>query len=145
MTSTKPTYGELLRDPRWQRKRLEIMQREDFTCEFCHRTDATLNVHHGYYERGQMPWEYPDSSLHCLCEHCHEWLEQLMREMKRMMGRVAINDLKEVHALLCALRDDPAPVSRKRFEDTSPAFRAGWYDRWERIGKALMHRWSHAL
>lgn len=31
------TYYELLKDPRWQRKRLEVMQRANFECEDCHK------------------------------------------------------------------------------------------------------------
>jgi hypothetical protein len=65
------SYSELLLDPRWQRKRLEIMQRDDFTCQKCSCSSDTLNVHHCYYENGLSPWEYPDSSLLTLCKLCH--------------------------------------------------------------------------
>lgn len=64
-------YSELLRDPRWQRTRLEIMERENFTCQECGAADKTLNVHHTYYAKGRAPWEYELESLHCLCENCH--------------------------------------------------------------------------
>lgn len=66
------SYSDLLRNPRWQRKRLEVMQRADFKCERCGDGTVTLNVHHTYYERGRKPWEYPNESLECLCEPCHE-------------------------------------------------------------------------
>lgn len=66
------TYDQLLRDPRWQRKRLEIMERDRFTCRHCERTDLTLNVHHTYYLKGMMPWEYPSGSLYTFCEPCHK-------------------------------------------------------------------------
>ena len=39
-------YDELLKDPRWQRKRLEAMQADKFTCQMCFRSDKPLNVHH---------------------------------------------------------------------------------------------------
>lgn len=65
------SYGELLRDPRWQRKRLEIMQRADFRCEQCGTDRITLNVHHLRYFRGRNPWEYEGRYLVCLCEPCH--------------------------------------------------------------------------
>jgi len=66
------TYAQLLRDPRWQKKRLEIMERDDFECRICGRDDLTLNVHHTYYEKGVAPWEYPDGSMYTFCEPCHE-------------------------------------------------------------------------
>lgn len=65
-------YDNLLKDPRWQRRRLEIMQRDDFTCNHCGSTKNTLNVHHLYYVKNKMPWEYPDDALITLCEECHE-------------------------------------------------------------------------
>lgn len=67
----KSEYSERLRDPRWQKKRLEIMQRDKFTCQWCSDTKAPLNVHHCYYENNNNPWEYPDASLLTLCENCH--------------------------------------------------------------------------
>lgn len=65
------TYSEKLRDPRWQKRRLEIMSRAQFSCENCGSSTETLNVHHSIYKRGIDPWEYEDSALHCLCESCH--------------------------------------------------------------------------
>lgn len=66
------SYVERLRDPRWQRKRLEIMQRAEFLCESCDASDKTLNVHHKLYRKGANPWDYEDFELECLCEDCHE-------------------------------------------------------------------------
>lgn len=66
------TYAERLRDPRWQRKRLEILSRDKFTCVQCGDFKSTLHVHHANgYRNGLMPWEYPDRELKTLCENCH--------------------------------------------------------------------------
>lgn len=70
--ATRKPYWEKLRDPRWQKKRLEIMERDKFKCCQCGDMSSTLNVHHGYYERGLDPWEYDDDTLWTLCERCHE-------------------------------------------------------------------------
>lgn len=64
------TYSEKLKDPRWQRKRLEVMQRANWRCELCGDPLSTLHVHHLGYERGKEPWEHED--LACLCEHHHD-------------------------------------------------------------------------
>lgn len=66
------TYSDKLRDPRWQKKRLEILNRDAFTCVFCESTEKELHVHHRRYERGKDPWEYPDQALVTLCKDCHE-------------------------------------------------------------------------
>ncbi len=66
------SYIELLRDPQWQRKRLEILNRDDFTCQACAEKTKTLHVHHKRYRRGCKPWEYDGADLVTLCEDCHE-------------------------------------------------------------------------
>lgn len=65
------TYWEKLKDPRWQKKRLEIMQRDEFKCSRCNRGDVTLNVHHRIYRKKCEPWEYGDDDLTTLCQPCH--------------------------------------------------------------------------
>ena len=65
------TYAEQLKDPRWQRKRLEIMSRDNFHCTSCGFDDRTLCVHHKEYIRGFKAWEYPDVLLVTLCDVCH--------------------------------------------------------------------------
>lgn len=67
----KAKYAQKYRDPRWQKKRLEVMQRDGFKCLFCGAADKTLNVHHCYYIAGRDPWDYHPASLLTLCERCH--------------------------------------------------------------------------
>ncbi len=63
-------YSEKLRDPRWQKKRLEVMNRDAFTCQHCGDKEITLNVHHKQYHGN--PWDAPSESLETLCELCHK-------------------------------------------------------------------------
>lgn len=64
------TYSEKLKDPRWQKKRLEILNRDKFTCLLCGDTTTTLHVHHKAYN-GLEPWEAGHQELETLCDHCH--------------------------------------------------------------------------
>jgi len=73
---TQKQYWQKLQDPRWQRKRLEILNEAGFECECCGDTESQLQVHHGYYEKGKEPWEYEDETLWCLCDECHETAHQ---------------------------------------------------------------------
>lgn len=66
------TYYELLKDPQWQRRRLEIMNAANFECDNCGASEKTLTVHHKRYIKGLKPWEYEDQYLICLCEDCHK-------------------------------------------------------------------------
>lgn len=70
--NTKITYSEKLKDPRWQKRRLEIMQLDNFRCRGCETKERTLHVHHKYYIKGREPWEYEDDALITYCELCHE-------------------------------------------------------------------------
>lgn len=69
------SYSEKLRDPRWQKMRLEVMQRDKFTCRVCNNSEKTLNVHHRFYRKGASPWDYEPSALVTLCEDCHAAVE----------------------------------------------------------------------
>lgn len=94
----------LLRDPRWQAKRLRIMERDGFRCRHCEDTTRNQQVHHTYYEHGLLPWDYPDHSLLTLCDLCHqieedgkqETDERIARAIRRMgadnkaIGRIAL-------------------------------------------------------
>lgn len=62
-------YSDLLKDPRWQRRRLDIMNRDKFKCRSCESGTNTLNVHHFSYTGN--PWEADDKTLITLCEKCH--------------------------------------------------------------------------
>jgi hypothetical protein len=65
-------YLTKLRDPRWQKKRLEVLERDNWTCQLCGDKQSTLTVHHRYYTKGAEPWDYPGECLVTLCENCHE-------------------------------------------------------------------------
>lgn len=65
------TYLAKLRDPRWQKKRLQVLDSANWQCEMCGDNESTLNVHHKQYFKGRDPWEYDRDQLAALCEHCH--------------------------------------------------------------------------
>ncbi len=68
---------EDLKNPKWQRTRLEIMQRDNWACTKCGAKDKTLNVHHVRYIEGRKPWEYCSSDLETICEICHSKLHKV--------------------------------------------------------------------
>lgn len=59
-------------DPRWQKKRLEILNRDNWQCVACGDGTNTLHVHHADYH-GEL-WDTPDDMLQTLCEKCHSSL-----------------------------------------------------------------------
>jgi len=65
------TYAEKLKDPRWQKKRLEVFNRDGFKCLLCEDDKTELQVHHISYDYKCEPWEYPLENFKSLCKHCH--------------------------------------------------------------------------
>ena len=70
-SSSKKYYLEKLKDPRWQKRRLEILSLNNFECQDCGAKNNNLHVHHLYYDKGREPWDYGDDTLMCLCDDCH--------------------------------------------------------------------------
>ncbi len=70
-TSSTVDFFAKYKDPRWQKKRLEVMQHAGFRCESCESEEKTLNVHHKSYKKNHNPWDYKIYELECLCEDCH--------------------------------------------------------------------------
>lgn len=66
------TYSEKLKDPRWQKRRLDILNLHEFACEKCGSKDKELHVHHRFYLKGREVWEYDNDVFQVLCIDCHE-------------------------------------------------------------------------
>jgi len=125
-------YSKKLKDPRWQKKRLEIMQRDRFSCQSCGDTESMLAIHHRWYDKGREPWDYPDNALVTLCESCH--LDE--RELRPGEEETLLRVLREcgflsvdLNALLTAIhythRSSPWPktIQPTTMEWASPS---GW-------------------
>lgn len=75
-------WHSLYRDPRWQKKRLEVLERAEWHCENCGDSESELQVHHGFYESNRKPWEYEPTAYFALCESCHEEGDRARRLIK---------------------------------------------------------------
>lgn len=103
------TYSEKLKDPRWQKLRLEIMSRDKFTCQWCSETTKTLNVHHFVYSKSRNPWDISDESdLITICEDCHkiDHSKKLSKDSQEIISYIRLIDYKypgiskDINALL---------------------------------------------
>jgi hypothetical protein len=92
-------WSAAYRDSRWQKKRLEVMNRDEWTCRSCGASGdgITLNVHHSYYESGKAPWEYDSDTLVTWCENCHLNIHHTMKLlMKRIVNGGGFDMLGEL-------------------------------------------------
>lgn len=83
-------YSEKLRSPLWQKKRLEILQRDNFTCLNCGDNKSHLHVHHLQYLRFKDPWEYDNDYLITLCNKCHNEEEKLIDYLNELTGSIIL-------------------------------------------------------
>jgi glutaredoxin len=81
-------YSEMLKDPRWQKKRLEILQRDGWACVYCEEDEKTLHVHHLRYRKGKKPWEHEDTDLQTLCVDCHGRVSKEEARVKAAMDHL---------------------------------------------------------
>jgi len=101
------SYSEKLKDPRWQKKRLEIFQRDNWTCVSCNKNDLTLHVHHLRYYPGMEPWEYHNSILVTYCELCHNTEHLIGGQISRSLIDIIEHNKLYIKPLaqLCTLTD----------------------------------------
>lgn len=114
------TYSEKLLDPRWQKKRLEIFERDSFTCRFCGNKEKTLAVHHTIYRKAHDPWDYENETLLTLCDDgCHEQVTETLKDvsvavaitpeglllLKRIVGLCAIGQVGHIGGIVKSICD----------------------------------------
>lgn len=99
------TYKEKLQDPRWQKKRLEILDRDNFTCQLCDDKHTTLHVHHSSYL--ENPWDVQNSELITYCADCHRFVEftKSMKIYNKIIKIIKRNSSIGI-LLYCSIIDD---------------------------------------
>jgi 5-methylcytosine-specific restriction endonuclease McrA len=102
------SYSDKLQLPSWQKRRLEVMQRDSWSCRSCGETKIQLQVHHVDYIPGIDPADYPDDMLVTLCQVCHDKergrdkLETHLATTLKMKGFL----LSDLLALSCKIDTD---------------------------------------
>ena len=101
------TYAEQIKSPKWQKRRLEVLGKNNFTCQLCGQDEKELNVHHVNYDSKRKIWEYDDHELLVLCKSCHEdWhhntakLLQMLADVFTHINGFDFNDLDTFIRLL---------------------------------------------
>lgn len=82
----KSSYTAKLRDPRWQKKRLQVFERDEFFCCHCQDGSKELHAHHLSYAPGKEPWDYPLSNFITLCCDCHHELTVVLKKIQLATG-----------------------------------------------------------
>jgi|DEB0MinimDraft_6_1074348.scaffolds.fasta_scaffold02477_3 hypothetical protein len=101
-------YKEKLKDPRWQKKRLEILNRDEFTCVCCGDDESTLHVHHLSYNGD--PWETERNQLETLCEACHEYRTESDRLIAKAIKAISTHHLGQLEVIMNGYKKDILPI-----------------------------------
>ena len=124
MAAKKKTYWEKFKDPRWQKKRLEVMNRAGFVCVRCGDSENTLNVHHRWYISGMEPWDYGTDQLECLCDMCHQMAVTYRKQVAELLSRIDSAFLDELRGILVGrywlrwgVGDSPLPLDSDEFAE----------------------------
>lgn len=114
-------YEKKLVSPLWQKRRLEIMQRDGWQCKFCGIKTEELHVHHVFYLPNRQPWEYEDEYLVTVCHACHSEEEKMKAEDPTLIGLFSMTGLsrRELTYLAVELRRHLADglARNRKFQD----------------------------
>jgi hypothetical protein len=94
------SYADKLRDVRWQKKRLQVLDSSKWKCEHCHDSSNQLHVHHYWYEPGKSPWEYDDKCYAALCDKCHERWHISKAHIDRLVSFAPGGNLASIQGLI---------------------------------------------
>ena len=83
-----PKYSDKLKDPKWQKKRLQVLDLANWACEDCGRRDTELQVHHCAYIPGCEPWDYDSALLMATCATCHHHRQGREDCIRVEMGKI---------------------------------------------------------
>lgn len=67
----KIAWKDQYKHPNWQRARLIVLNRDQFTCQLCRDSHSILHVHHLKYLKDGYIWDVPKRFLVSLCDTCH--------------------------------------------------------------------------
>jgi hypothetical protein len=113
------TYDEQLLHPKWQRRKAEILARDNHKCRSCGSEHVTLHAHHIFYIPETFLWDYKDDSLITLCEVCHNTEHLIGNTLRTYLLELIQKNPLMIHmvAQLCVLAEEVP-----KFEDSLRKF-----------------------
>lgn len=132
------TYAEKLKSPKWQKKRLEILNLRGFKCELCNNEEKELHVHHRFYLKGRQPWQYDNDIFQVLCSDCHEKQhkepnaiikEVIPKKYEKLIRLIEAIELFDIDNLMFILDENVNVIgANETFRLLSIALNYGWLD-----------------
>lgn len=105
-------YQQQIKHPLWQKKRLEVLELHNFQCQECRTKEDELHVHHPFYKRGAMIWEYEKKELECLCFRCHKDRHEIDEKIKKALA--VCPKKQDVLNYILSINGEPKKTRRKK-------------------------------
>lgn len=94
-------YLKKLRDPRWQKIRLQIFNRDGWKCRECGESGLELQIHHCKYFKD--PWDCPTIYLLSVCGGCHQKRQNQEGFIRDAMAHLSLKQLEKVRTMLVGM------------------------------------------
>ena len=111
------TYTEKLKSPEWQKKRLEILQRDNFVCCRCLSGEKELHVHHHFYKPNKDPWDYHNDNFITYCVNCHKEKTEMINKIKEIIFQITFC-FNSCHPVLTVLEKELEELKEAGFSIT---------------------------
>ena len=69
-------YKKQLKSKEWKNFRKKVFKIKGKKCEICGSTKQ-LNIHHPFYTKGKLAWQYNPSDMMVLCHDCHKEIHNI--------------------------------------------------------------------
>ena len=112
------TYQEQLKSPKWQKKRLQVLEYYNYECQLCHNDEKELHVHHLIYRDNHLLWDYDITEYAVLCKSCHKNWHETLKLFNLELGQTFL------HGDTIVWFDDLIGVLRASKEMESKEFRS---------------------
>ena len=133
------TYSDQLKSKNWQKKRLEILNLHQFTCEECQREDdLQLHVHHRFYLKNRLAWEYDNDVFQVLCEDCHKKVHE-KKAIKETVIEVVPKEYKEIIKYIQSLDNDEFINFNEVIIHLSDPETKDYFKLWEKIYHSFIY------
>lgn len=109
------SYFEKLEDPRWQKIKSRVQERDHFICQYCGDDETSIHVHHMAYGKGE-PWEIDINLLQCLCKVCHKKITSFQKILKEENITVSLEHWENICTFSSFAGDDIDPSSIHRLK-----------------------------
>jgi len=101
MDQSYMSYKDLLKEPEWHNKRIEVIKNKGGKCIECGKSEK-LQVHHNKYRDTEFgilwPWLYNDDEMNVMCQGCHydhHRLQVQKGEMESFISTLRIPDIEK--------------------------------------------------